>query len=171
MDCLNTSAVIGLSYYILIDDEDKCVLRNRRFLRSLKESGPSGEYGVYEDDHVVDPEQLSTGPAVQADAIIKLGSSPPNSGAPCRRSNEVIGRQRSVGKPTEVGREQPLPAARHAQASPECYMQPASHPSHTYTNSHTGYTGRITRSKTRLEKGQKVKKVSFALKNNTYFEF
>ena len=151
----------------LIDDDDKCVLRNRKLLRSLKEFEPLSEYGVYEEDHVVDSEQLSTGPAAQADAIINFGSSSINGGAPYRRSNEVIGRQRSVGKPTEVGREQPLSAAGHAQASSGHYMQPASQPSHTYTNRHTG---RITRSKTKLEKGQRVKKVRFALENNKYFE-
>ena len=153
----------GLSYYILFDDDDKCVLRNRKLLRSLKEFEPLSGHGVYEEDHVVDSEQLSTGPTTQADAIINFGSSSINGGAPYRRSNEVIGRQRSVGKPTEVGREQPLSAA---QAGTGHYMQPASHPSHTYTNRHTGC---ITRSKSKLERDQKVRKVRFVLENNSYF--
>ena len=113
---------------------------------------------------MVDSEQLSTGPATQADAIINFGSSSINGGAPYRRSNEVIGRQRSVGKPTEVGREQPLAAA---QAGTGHYMQPASHPSHTHNNRQPGC---ITRSKSRFEKVQTDRKVRFVLANNRYFE-
>ena len=81
-------------------------------------------------------------------------------GAPYKRSNEAIGRQRSVGKPTEVVREQPLPAA---QAGTGYYMQPAGRPSHTHTNHHTE---RVTRSKTK----QLAKRVHFNLAYNKYFE-
>ena len=90
----------GASYYILIDGDDKNVLRNRIFLRPLKESDLPGEapytqYGVWREDHVVDSEQHSprpTSPVVQADAMMDRGSSSTSgSGVPCWRSNEASG--------------------------------------------------------------------------------
>ena len=117
----------GASYYILIDGDDKNVLRNRIFLRPLKESELPGEashmeYGVLEEDHVVDSELHSprpTSPVVQADAMIDSGSSSScGGGAPCWRSNEADREQRSMRKPTRMGREHPSTAAGHAQASP-----------------------------------------------------
>ena len=95
----------GASYYILIDGDDKNVLRNRIFLRPLKESelsneAPQVEQNVFEEDHVIGTElhfQQQTSPVVQADAMIDLGSSSSNgSGAPCWRSNEVVGEQRAM---------------------------------------------------------------------------
>ena len=92
----------GASYYILIDGDDKNVLRNRIFLRPLKESGLHGEashmeYGVWEEDHVVDSELHSprpTSPVAQADAMIDSGSSSScGGGAPCWQSNEADGEQ------------------------------------------------------------------------------
>ena len=114
----------GQSYYIHIDGDDKNVLRNRIFLRPLKESElPGGasymEYGVLEEDHVVDSELHSprpTSPVTQADAMMDCGSSSScEDGAPCWRSNEAVGEQRSKRKPTRMGREHPSTAARHAQ--------------------------------------------------------
>ena len=164
----------GASYYILIDGDDKNVLRNRIFLRPLKESElPGGashmEYGVLEEDHVVDSELHSprpTSPVTQADAMMDCGSSSScEDGAPCWRSNEAVGEQRSKRKPTRMGREHPSTAAGHAQASPECHRQAGSQPPHTSTNRHTG---RITRSHT---KTQRLKKLRFDLEHNEYFEY
>lgn len=166
----------GASYYIHIDGDDKNVLRNRIFLRPLKESElPGGasnmEYGVLEEDQVVDSELHSprpTSPVAQADAMIDSGSSSSyEGGAPCWRSNEADGEQRSRRKPTRVGREHPSTAAGHAQASPEYHRQAGSQPPHTSTSRHTG---RITRSHTRSQRGQRVKKLRFELENE-YFEY
>ena len=165
----------GASYYILIDGDDKNVLRNRIFLRPLKESelsneAPQVEQNVLEEDHVIGTElhfQQQTSPVVQADAMIDLGSSSSNgSGAPCWRSNEVVGEQRAMRKLTRMGREHTSTAAGHAQANLEHHRQAASQPPHTSTNNQTG---RITRSHTRSQKGLRFKKLRFSLENNQYF--
>merc|ERR1712015_8093 len=148
----------GASYYILIDGDDKNVLRNRMFLRPLKESELSNEASLveqnnFEEDHVVGTElhiQQQTSPVVQADAMMdSRSSSSSGSGAPCRRSNEVVGEQRAMGKQTRMGREHPFTAAGHAQADIEHHRQAASRPPHTHTSNQTG---RITRSQTRSKK-------------------
>ena len=95
----------GVSYYVLIDGDDKHVLRNRIFLRPLKESELPGEashveYDVLEEDHVVGSELHSprpTSPVTQADAMMDSGSSSSSEGGvPCWRSNEAVGEQRSM---------------------------------------------------------------------------
>ena len=130
------------------------------------------EYGELEEDHVVGSELHSprpTRPVVQADAMIDCGSSSSSEGgAPCWRSNEADGEQRSKRKPTRMGREHPSTAAGHAQASPEYHRQAASQPPHTSTNRHTG---RVTRSHTRSQRGHRVKKLRFELEHNEYFEY
>ena len=105
----------------------------------------------------------------QADAMMDYGSSPANvGGVPCWRSNEASGEQRFACKPTRRAREQPLSAATHAQASPECHRQAGGQPSHTSSNTPTK---RITRSHTKLQREKGVKKMRFKLENNQIFEY
>ena len=133
----------GASYYILIDGDDKNVLRNRIFIRPLKESELSNEASleernIFEEDHVVDTElhiHQHTSPVVQADAMMdSRSSSSSGSGAPYRQSNEVVGEQRAMGKHTRMGREHPSTAVGHAQSVMEHHRQPASRPPHTSTS-------------------------------------
>ena len=169
----------GASYYVLIDGDDKNVLRNRIFLRPLKESELPGEAscmesGVLERDHVVGPEphfQRPTSPGTQADAMIDSGSSSSSGGgALCWRNNEADGEQRSRRYPARLGREHPSTAAGHAQDSSEHHRQAGSQPAHTSNDCHTEKSGRITRSYTRAHTGVKrVKRVRFELENNKYF--
>ena len=165
------------SYYVLIDGDDKNVLRNRKFLRPSKESdlpdeAPYTEYGVWREDHVVGSEQHSPRPTntvAQADAMMDYGSSSANvGGVPCWRSNEADGEQRNARKPTRRGREHPSSAAAQARASPECHRQAGGRPSHTSSNRPTK---RITRSHTKIQKEKGVKRLRFALEHNQIFEY
>ena len=162
----------GASYYVLIDGDDRSVLRNRKFLRPSNESHVSEEASLMEQEvmaggHVTDseihfPNDTTTG--TQADAILELGSSSGGEGgAPYRRSNEIDGEQRTRQEHSST-------AAGHAQARQEHYRQAASQPTHSPTNIHKEGLGRTTRSQTRaLFKNKIVKKVRFELNNNEYF--
>ena len=168
----------GASYYVLIDGDERNVLRNRIFLRPIKESGlpeeaPHVERGAAVEDRMVDSETISprvTLPVTQAAAIAPGSSSSHETEDLWRRSNEADGEQRSRAYPARIGREHSSTAARHAQASPEYHRQAGSQPTHTSTNRHTEQSGRITRSHTRLHsRGQTVKRLRFELEHNEYF--
>ena len=159
----------GASYFVLIDGDDKVVLRNKKFLRSINESdlteeAPGVGLGIWEEDHVTETEQHFPRPAkigAHEDAMMDCESSSANAcGAPCWRSNEAVGEQRVACKPTRRNREQTSSAATRAQASPECHRLAGGKSPHTSSDSPTK---RVTRSK--------GKKLRFDLRNNQVFEY
>ena len=153
----------GVSYYVLIDGEERSVLRNRKFLRPSSESRVHGatqlEQEVMAGSHVIDSEIHSLpdmSACAQADAILERGG-----GALCGR--KCNGEQRTR-------QEHSLSAARHAQARGEQDRVAARQPAHSPTNTDKEGLGRATRSQTKaLEKNRISRKVRFALENNEYF--
>ena len=153
------------------------MLRNRIFLRPIKQSGLIGEashveQGVIVGDHVVDSETHSPRfaiPATEAATIEDSGSSPLHETEDLwQRSNEVDGEQRSGANPARIGREHPATAVPHRQSSPEEHRQPAP-AGHTSTNRHEVDRGPVTRSKSKRQRAKKT--VRFDLGRNKVFEY
>ena len=159
----------GVSYYVLIDGEERSVLRNRKFLRPSSESQvPEAsplEQETMAEDHVIDSEihfPIDTSTGTQADAILvpETGSGG-GSGALYGRKCKVDGEQRT--------RQECSPTAdRHAQARQEPARMAARQPAHSPTNTDKEGLGRVTRSKTKALT-KIIKKVRFGLEYNEYF--
>ena len=149
----------GESFWICFDNEDENVLRNRRYLRAIKESSSThGAPGVtrsnMEDHHVDEPEIHLTESNTQAEQRRSVGSSP-------RAPTEDLW---WPGKETEEQRSVASPAQRGTQArpgSPPEVPRPGSQAARQ--KSHTSHTTQ-SRYNTRANK----KRVIFNLERNTY---
>ena len=159
----------GMSYYVLIDGEERSVLRNRKFLRPSNESRACEDTLLEQEalvkDHVIDSETHclpNTSACTQADAILELETGPKGEGgALCRKS--CNGEQRTR-------QERSSSAARLAQARGEQGRVAARQPAHSPTNTDEEGLGPTTRSRTKnLGKSKIVRKVRFILEKNEYF--